>query len=192
MSTYISLGKIPSSPEERKELLAEKVKMEDHLSNLELIRIQKRIVEFLISAKGYNSDDIQTNKDFRVDLPDASFSARADIAINIEDKIFCAIKCVMSSIESWERYSIAFCRVVESYQIPYAIVTDGEHAMILDVINGKPIAEGLDSIPSQAEAQRMAKEIVFIPYSQDKTEKAKRILHAFDAITCPTSNIVAE
>ncbi|OGW19141.1 MAG: hypothetical protein A2077_05750 [Nitrospirae bacterium GWC2_46_6] len=192
MSTYIPLGKIPSSPEERKELLAEKVRMDERLSGLELTHVQRRVVEFLISAKGYTGDDIETNKDFKVDLPDASFNTRADIAINADDKIICVIKCVMSSLESWERHSMALCRIVEAYQIPYAIVTDGEHARILDVINGKLIAEGLDSIPSREEAQRTAKETVFSPYSPEKAEKEKRILHAFDAITCPASAVAPE
>ncbi len=192
MSIYIPLGKIPSSPEERKELLAEKVKMEEYFSGLELTHVQKKVVEFLISAKGYAGDDIETNRDFKVDLPDVSFNARADIVIKAGGKIFCIIKCVMSSLESWERHSIAFCRVVESYQIPCSIVTDSEHAMILDVINGKLIAEGLDSIPSREEAQRMAKETVFSPYPPDKAGRERRILHAFDAITCPTSAIIPE
>ncbi len=192
MSTYIALDKVPTSPEERKELLAMRIEMEEYLSHIELTQVQMRVIDFLTSQKGYANADIEANRDFRIDLKDTSFKSRADILLKIDGKIFCVIKCVMSSLESWERHSIAFSRVVESYQIPYAIVTDGEHARILDVINGKLIAEGLDSIPSIEEAKRIAKEIIFYPYPTEKAEREKRILNAFDVITCPTSAIASE
>ncbi len=71
MSTYIPLGKIPASPEERKELLARRVEMEDYLLHVELTQVQRRVIDFLISRKGYSNVDIETNRDFRVELPDA-------------------------------------------------------------------------------------------------------------------------
>jgi hypothetical protein len=187
VSTYIPLGKIPTSPEERKDLLASRVAMEDHLSNLELTQVQRRVIEFLMAQKGYANDDIETNIDFRVDLPDASFNAKTDIVLKIDGKRFCIIKCVMSSLESWERHSIAFGRVVESYQIPYAIVTDSESARILDVVGGKLISDGLDAIPSKDYARKIIQQTVFSPYPQERAEKEKRILYAFDAIKCSTN-----
>lgn len=187
MSTYIPLGKIPTSPEERKELLAMRVEMEEYLSHIELTQVQRRVIDFLTSRKGYTLDDIEANIDFKVDLPDASFNARADIILKIDGKIFCVIKCVMSSLESWERHSIAFSRVVESYQIPYAIVTDSESARILDVIGGKLIAEGLDAIPSKNDALKVVQQTAFSPYPIERSEKEKRILYAFDAIKCSTN-----
>jgi hypothetical protein len=186
VSTYIPLGKIPASPEERKELLARRVEMEDYLLHVELTQVQRRVIDFLISRKGYSNVDIETNRDFRVELPDASFNARADIILKMDGKIFCVIKCVMSSLESWERHSIAFCRVVESYQIPYAVVTDSESARILDVIGGRLISEGLDSMPSKTDAIKVIKEKSFSPYPIERAEREKRILHAFDAIKCST------
>jgi hypothetical protein len=184
MSTYIPLGKIPTSPEERKELLASRVEMEEYLSHIELTQVQRRVIDFLTSQKGYTNKDIDANRDFRVNLQDASFNARADIILKIDGKIFCVIKCVMSSLESWERHSIAFSRVVESYQIPYTVVTDSESARILDVIGGRLISEGLDSIPSKDDALKIIKKITFQAYPEQKAEREKRILYAFDAIKC--------
>lgn len=160
--------------------------MEEYLSHLELTQVQRRVIDFLSSQKGYTNADIEANRDFRVDLPDASFNTRADIILKIDGEIFCVIKCVMSSLESWERHSIAFCRVVESYQIPYAIVTDSESARILDVVGGKLIAEGLDAIPSKEDARKIIQQAAFPPYPIEKVEREKMILYAFDAIKCST------
>ncbi|BCB96181.1 hypothetical protein JZK55_11030 [Dissulfurispira thermophila] len=161
--------------------------MDEYLSHIGLTQVQRRVVDFLISHKGYSNEDIEVNREFKIDLLDASFNARADIALKIEGKIFCIIKCVMNSLESWERHSIAFGRVVESYQIPYAIITDSENARVLDVVEGKLISEGLDSIPSRTDARKFINEKAFSPYSKEKAEREKRILYAFDAIGCSTN-----
>lgn len=184
MSTYISLGKIPKTPEERQELLAKKAAMDDNLSSLELTQVQKRVIDFLICQKGYMHDNIETNKEFSIAFSDVSFNAKADIVLRIEGKTFAVIKCAMNSLESWERHSIAFGRVAEPNQIPYAIVTDSETARVLDASKGALIAEGLDAIPSKEDAQHFIQKAVIMPYPQDKADKEKRILYAFDAITC--------
>lgn len=188
MSTYIMLGKIPKSPEERKQLLGKRVEMEEHLSDLGMSQVQQRLIEFLISEKGYSEKDMEVNKEFSVHISDGpsdvSFNVKADIVLKLNDVRFFIVKCVMSSMESWERHSAAFCRVVESYQVPYAVVTDGEDARVIDAVSGKLLSLGLDSIPSRDEAQELIKKTVFTPFPKERCEKEKRILHAFDAITC--------
>lgn len=184
---YIPLGKIPSSPEERQNLLALKDKMEEHLSSIEMTHVQQKIVDFLMCNKQYSSEEIETNVVFRVNLADTAFDVKADIILKIDGKRFMLLKCVMNSIESWERHSMAFGRVVESYQIPYALVTDGENARMLDVIKGMVIAEGLDSVPSAEKAREIICQSVFIPYQQERAEKEKRILYAFNSINCSTT-----
>ncbi|MDI6800853.1 MAG: type I restriction enzyme HsdR N-terminal domain-containing protein [Thermodesulfovibrionales bacterium] len=189
MSTYIPLGKIPESPEERQKLLGRVVETEEYLNALELSHIQKKVIEFLISRKGYTKKNIEVNKVYTVKLTDASFDVKADIQLRIDGKILLFIKCVMSSIESWERNSISFCRVVESYQIPYAVVTDGENARMLNVISGELISEGLDTIPAKEEALKLIKDIILTAHPEKKSEKEKRILYAFNAIQCPSNTI---
>jgi hypothetical protein len=188
MSIYISLGKIPKSAEERKELLEKKIAMEESFLNNELNYIQKKIINFLISEKGYLKDDIETNVCFKINLPDVSFDVIADIILKIGNKRFCFIKCAMNSLESWERHSIAFCRVADQYWIPFAIVTDGENLRILDSTDGRLVAEGLDSILSKKDAEEIVKKMSFDFYPSDKSEKEKRILYAFDAIRCKISD----
>lgn len=184
MSVYIPLGKIPASAEERKKILKDKISKEEALLNTELNFIQKRVVDFLTSHKGYLPDDIKINVSFKIDLPDISFIATADIIIQISGKNFCLIKCVMNSMESWERHSVAFCRAANDYCIPFAIITDGDNSKMLNSFNGSVISEGLESIPSRKEAEEIIKNMDFIPYPLERLEKEKRILYAFDAIRC--------
>lgn len=184
MSTYIPLGKAPISPEERSELLGKIVEAEEHLANIELSNIQRSIVEFLVIKKGYSIEDIELNKKFKVDLPDASFIVKSDIILKANNKIFLVIKCAVNSLESWERYSVAFCRVIEAYQVPYAVVTDGKTARILDVVKYNLISDSLDAIPTKEEACQILKDIILPPCAEERCIKEKRILHAFEAIRC--------
>ncbi|HEX8949173.1 MAG TPA: type I restriction enzyme HsdR N-terminal domain-containing protein [Dissulfurispiraceae bacterium] len=158
--------------------------MEDRLAGLEMTQVQRRVVEFLVSQRGYAYEELEADREFVVDLPEKSFKVKADIALKVGGVRLFIVKCVMNSMESWERHSIAFCRVADSCQIPYAVVTDSENARLIDAAKGKVISEGLEAIPSRQEAGEMAKGFVPSPYPAERCEKEKRILHAFDAIKC--------
>ncbi|MGO9015988.1 MAG: type I restriction enzyme HsdR N-terminal domain-containing protein [Dissulfurispiraceae bacterium] len=192
MSTYISLGKAPESPEERALLLAKKAHMEEHMAGLQLTQAQKRMVDFLISRKGYDDNDLEINQDFTFELPGCSFVVRADIIVRIEGKRLFTVKCVMSSMESWERHSVAFGRVADVYQIPYAVITDSEDAGMISTADGTLVAQGLDAIPSRQEAERMQGETKFKACPSERVEKEKRILYAFEAIKCTNTLINPE
>ncbi len=187
MATYIKLHKSPSSPDERIELLKKIAEEEDRFVSIGLSQLQGKMVDFLIDRKGYSVEDIEVNERFKVNLPDITISVNGDIIVRANGRIFLMIKCAMNSIDSWERYSIAFCRVVEPYQIPYAVVTNGESVRVLDVIKGSLISDDFDAIPTKEDAIKILKNIVFSPCAQDKCVKEKRILHAFEAIRCVAS-----
>ena len=184
MPTFIDLGKVPSNPEERQELIAKRINMEEFYSASEISYIQRMVIDFLVSKKGYTINDSYINREFTINLADVSFTTMADIAIKIEDKIIIVIKCVMNSLESWERHSMAFCRIVEPYQIPYAVITDGESVRILDVLSGEVVSGPMDLMPSREDLIKKLPQIVLCPFPREKCEKEKRVLYAFDAIKC--------
>ena len=187
MSTYISLGKIPATAEEKLGLLAKKVEMDEREEAAYLTDVQRSVIEYLLKEKDYSQDDIRPNKAFKVELPGASFEAVADVAISVKDKFIMIIKCVANSMASWERYAAAFGRVAAPYQIPYAVVTDGEHATVIDIIERKSVEGKLDTIPSKSEALQISEMKAFIQYPKERAEREKRIIHAFNTITCSTT-----
>ncbi len=185
MSQYVPLGRSPESPEDRRALIEEHIAAEEYLVRLQLSHLQRKVIEFLLTRKGYRPEDIETDKEFRVELPDVTFTVKADIVVILHGKSFLIITCAMSSLESWERHAAAFCRVVVAYQIPYAAVTDGSDARVIDAVQGAVISEGIDSIPTRAEAEELIANVVFGPCPEGRCEREKRILHAFDGIRCP-------
>jgi hypothetical protein len=175
MSKLIQLGRIPRSPEDRQLLISEQVAQEERIANMGFDRVSMMIVEYLISEKGYLKKDIETEKEFHVELNDASFNVKADILVKVDGNRFLIVKCAMSSPESWERYTVPFC-----------LVTDGEFARLINVHTGEIVCEGFKDLPSKEEAVRLVDEISKKPFSCKTLEKEKRILFAFSGIGCPT------
>ena len=94
------------------------------------------------------------------------------------------VKCSIGALVSRERQAVACARLMDSYQIPFAVVTDGNDAILLDTLTGKAINEGLEKIPSRDELKAMTEKVEFKELSPERLEKEKRILLAFDSIKC--------
>ncbi len=185
MSQYIDLGREPKDLNERKSLIEGLLKAEEVCVEEGLNLIQQRVFEVLVSERGYIETSIRANMPFTVSLPDIDFTVKSDLAVLIGDMVGLVIKCAINSIESWERYSIAFGRTaIKDYQIPYAIVTDSERYIVIDVLKGEVIGEGKELIPSYEELLRVMDNLEKIPYNINKSEREKRILHAFNALRC--------
>ena len=83
-------------------------------------------------------------------------------------------------------YTISFARVIKDYQIPYAIVTDGENARIFYTLSGSLVRESIDGIFQKQEAVELMNNFKKIPCPAKRFEKEKRIIYAFEGIKCPT------
>ncbi|HIJ59672.1 MAG TPA: hypothetical protein HPP56_03545 [Nitrospirae bacterium] len=185
MSTYIDLGKEPKDLEERQTLIKSHIIQIEEKETLGSNIIQQRVFDLLVCEKGYPKEVISANKAFKISLPDTSFDAFSDLSVTINGIIAIIIKCAINSIESWERYSFAFARTAEeTYQIPFAIVTDSEKYIVLDVLAGNIFGRGVDNIPTYEFIKRFIENYKLEPYRGDKREREKRILHAFSGLRC--------
>lgn len=184
----IKLNKAPESPDERKKLIGDIIKQEEKVFAQSIGYIQRLMIEYLMNC-GYKLSDMEINKGYEVVVSDKEkFVTSVDILLIIEGKTVFAIKCTPASIDSWERFMLAFCRVVEPYQIPFAMVTDGHEGRVIDVLSGE-VKETME-IPTKEELLKSFPNLKFIPYNEERLPKERRILYAFDAIKCcPTCNI---
>jgi hypothetical protein len=149
-------------------------------------RIRQKIEHLLIEDKGYSKEDIEVDREFEIILDGEVNVSKIDIIVNIEEKRFMIIKCARGSLVSREREVISCARILDVYQIPYAVVTNGEDAEVIDVVSGEVIGYGLEAIPSKAKAMEAIKQIKFERLTEKRIEKEKRIFLAFDTIKCPS------
>lgn len=170
--------------EDRKKIIQDKIREEDQREIQQLSGIKQIIWDILIHEKGFQPEDIQVDPLFTITMDKREALVTVDFIINVSSINFMVIRCASSTMESWERYILAFARVAGDYQIPYAAVTDGEAARIYDVGTGSVIGESIESIFTKNESLQHLKNVQKVPYSPQKREKEQRILYAFEGIKC--------
>jgi hypothetical protein len=172
--------------EERKKKVQEKIEQEDRVESMQLHGIRQFIWNILTREKNFLKEEIQIDPVFPLLLNDCDAQVSIDFIINLPAASFMAIRCASVSMESWERYVVSFARVVKEYQIPYAVITDGENTRVIDVLSGSVLDMSLHTLFTREDAMKKLETFKKIPYPADKVEKTKRILYAFEGIKCPT------
>jgi len=172
--------------EDREKLIQERIKAEEQVEIMQLKGVKQKVWEILTKEKKFNPGEIEIDPEFRLRLSDCEATVSIDFIINLPSASFMVIKCASSAIESWERYVISFARVIKDYQIPYAVVTDGDNARIIDVLTGSLVSESIKDLLNRQEASDKMKDFKKIPCHVNRLEKEKRIIYAFEGIKCPT------
>ncbi len=162
----------------------------DYITGGEIIdtddeRFRQKIARFLVEKKGWPKSDIETRQTIDTLFADNFVQSTIDFVVRHRGKRFMIIRYGPGSLVTRERSAIAAARVLEpAYRIPLAVVTNGKDAVVLDTSNGKVLGEGLDAIPSPAEAEGLAKRLGFKPFPSEKRERELRILNAYDKEVC--------
>jgi hypothetical protein len=168
---------------ERQKKIMDKVREQEEAEEY-LTEAIRRVVLKVLAEKGYAPDEIETDTKFTVSAGDISETVSTDFIIRLEGRRLVAIKC-SSALDSRERHIVALSRVVDSYQIPFSVLTDGMEARVIDTISGRTVSEEMASIPSRQEALGLIGRTEFRPCPPERAEKEKRILLAFQSISCP-------
>jgi len=172
--------------EDREKLIKEKIAEKESIEQMQLRGVKQIVYEILTKEKGFYPEDIQIDPQFRLILSTCEATVGIDFLINLDKTSFMVIRCVSSGIESWERYVIAFARAIKDYQIPFAVITDGEKAKVFDILNGSFTQESAQELFTRQEADSLMKNFQRIPCPGKRLEKEKRIIYAFEGIKCPS------
>ena len=144
----------------------------------------RQVIErFLIEQKGYLKEDVQIDADIEMKVAGEIYRSQLDLVISADGGItrFMAIRCVAGSLGSREREIVAAARLLDTYQIPFSIVSNGKTAIVLDTVSGKKTGEGMDAIPSKEEALEKLESLELLPFPKDRLEREKLIFRTFDS-----------
>ena len=117
---------------------------------------RQAVEQFLVNEKGFLKRDIRIDEPISLMIGDERYDSTVDIIVMVEDKKMMVLKCAAGSLGSRERETLAMARLIEAYQVPYSIVSDGKTAVVLDTVSGKKRGEGLPAIPSKEELREQA------------------------------------
>ena len=165
--------KLPDGFENREEAMEALIKKEIDAAESELSAVRQDIEKFLLEEKGYAATEIEKDREFEVLIGNERCKSKTDIVIVIGGKRLVLIKCSVGALVSRERQAVACARVLEPYQIPFAVVTDAADAIMLDTLTGNVVGEGLAKIPSRTELGELLQKIEFKELPPERAEKEK-------------------
>jgi len=149
-------------------------------------RYRQKLARLLVDRKGYLKSDIKPRKNLLVRAGDNRAIIKIDFLITLSDRLCMIIKYGPGSLVTRHRPALAASRVIAAYQIPVAVVTNGEDAEILDGSSAKVLARGLDNIPSKTELHEMANQFEFNQIPTERAMMESRILYCYEVDdSCP-------
>jgi hypothetical protein len=143
---------------------------------------RQAVEKYLIDKKGYQKEDIQVDFDIAITVAGEPYHSQVDLVVSADGgkTSFMAIKCAAGSLGSREREIVAAARLLDEYQIPWAMVSDGKKAIVLDTVTGKKIGDGLDVIPAKGEALGQLKSYTPLVFPEERREREKLIFRTYD------------
>jgi hypothetical protein len=149
-------------------------------------RYRQKIAQLLINKKGYLKTDIRPRQKLLVSAGDSKGMLKLDFAIKVAGRTGMIIKFGPGSIVTRRRPTLAASRIMAPYQIPIAVVTNGEDAEILDGPTGTIISTGLETIPSKSMLQNRISGSQFTAIEKKRAEMESRIVYCFEVDgSCP-------
>ena len=109
-----------------------------------------------------------------------------DFLITLSGRVGLLVKYGPGSLVTRHQPAIAAARVICPYQIPVAVVTNGEDAHLLNTVSGEVTGEGLESIPQKKDLVRVLENHDFNALPIKMVEMANKIIYAFEVDgSCP-------
>ena len=145
-------------------------------------RERQKIARFLVKDKGFSKSDLRVRRTIDLNVDGVAATVRVDFVLQVEETAFAIIVFGPGSLVSRERPALAAARLLESYVIPFVVVTNGQDAEVLESETGSIVAEGLEGIPSKDQARLKMKNLTLAVLPEARLEKERRILFAFDVL----------
>jgi len=148
---------------------------------------RQSLERFLVSQKEYRKTDIHIDVDMEIRILDEIYKTQVDLVVVVSGLRFALFKCAAGSLGSREREAVAAARLLDRYQIPFTVVSDGKTASIFDTVTGKKAGEGLDAVPSREAAKIYLKSATLLPFPQERLEREKLIFRSYDVLNINVS-----
>ena len=156
-------------------------------------RYRQKLARILVNEKGYRKEEIHPRFELLIRADDNSAIIKIDYSITLSGKVCMIIKYGPGSLVTRHQPALAASRLVAPYQVPYAVVTNGEDAEILDVSSGIVVASGLEGIFDRTKLNIHRQRAEFAAISQKEAEMASRILYCYEIDdSCPCDDTICK
>ncbi len=140
------------------------------------------LADFLVNERGFSREDLTLRETIETTFNNETVVSKIALVVHLQDKPVLMIRYAPGSIVTRERSSMAAARIYDpACQVPIVVVTNNEDAKIIDTHTGKPIAEGLENLPTRINLLEQVPQLIFEPWANEKKiDREKRVLNVFD------------
>lgn len=146
-------------------------------------RLRQKIARFLVEGKGFLKAEIDSRIPLNVTVEGDTGIVPVDFLVRPEGIPLLLVIYGPGSLVSRQRGTLAAARLLEPYIIPYAAITSGEDAIVMETKTGKVIGEGLADIFSRKELLEKTAGLIRGKLAEPRRKKESRILFAMDVLT---------
>jgi hypothetical protein len=147
---------------------------------------RQKIAKLLVNNCEFKKDKISNNVLFQINISNQKAILKIDFLVYFRKKTIMLIKFAPGSLITRRLSTVALSRIVEPYQIPIVVVTNGKDAEIINGRSGKVESSGLDHLPAKSKIINRFDAFDFKPIETNVIEKASRIVYACEVDgACP-------
>ncbi len=158
-------------------------------------RYRQEIAKNIVISGQFKKQDVQANIPVAIEAGKRKAILKVDFLVKFNEKTVVLIKYAPGSLVTRRLSTLALSRIIEPYQIPIAIITNGEDAEIVDGASGKVIFNGLENLPRKEKIQADYPSFSFEPIKKSLFDQASRIAYACEidgACPCDTDVCIVE
>jgi hypothetical protein len=128
--------------------------IKDFLTGKELIdthdeRYRQKLARILVLEKHFDKKDIHASTEMEIKAGGKKARIKVDFLLQYRERTVMLIRYAPGSLVTRRLSTLALSRIARPYQIPIAVITNGEDAEIISGDSGKVINSGLDNIPDK-------------------------------------------
>lgn len=146
-------------------------------------RARQTIARLLVDEKGYDRADITTGVKLSLTVDGDFGVVRADFVVRVNGRAVMVIVYGPGAIVSRQRPALSVARLLETHVIPYAVISNGQEAHVMDSRTGKVIAEGMNAIFSKADLLDKMDQLPFEALPENRVDKEQRILFCMEVLS---------
>lgn len=169
------------SPDDNEEILTDYITGRN-IPNTGAETNRQQIERFLVEEKGYSPKEIEVDAPIRLDMGDEVYESSLDLVVKVSGRRYMVIKCAAGSLASREREVLAGARLLDEYQVPLAVASDGQTAIVWDTISGKKTGTGLEAIPTREQAQERLDPQRLLPLAEMRRTRQQLIFRSYDSM----------
>ncbi len=143
---------------------------------------RQQVEKQLVENKGYEREEIQVDASITLNMETGQYLSKVDLVVSVHGRRYMVIKCAPGSLASREREVISAARLLDSYQIPLAIASDGRTALVWDTLTGRKLGEGWDAVPTKAQSRKDFDPTTLVPLAMERRTRQQLIFRSYDSM----------